>query len=218
MTNLDANEDLLGKARLADVAGLLGAPRTRFEECHEILLRHMRCFLRGLPTKALTYLVDNFVTLRWDELLAKAIGMSLRTYQRHTAAAAKQLNPEQSGRTWKLAEILARATAVFGSKENAEQWLEQPATGLNQRSPSRPAGDACRCRIGRGIFRFWSKMALMHDFGRRILGAPGWRRLDREEHVKKLEQWRGGVSRRRPLEQQGRSGSVLFGGSSLRHT
>jgi putative toxin-antitoxin system antitoxin component (TIGR02293 family) len=70
--------------------------------------------------------------------------MSLRTYQRHTSTTAKQLNPEQSGRTWKLAEILAKATAVFGSKEEAEQWLERPATGLNQRKPidllATPAG------------------------------------------------------------------------------
>jgi putative toxin-antitoxin system antitoxin component (TIGR02293 family) len=61
--------------------------------------------------------------------------MSLRTYQRHRDAPAKPLNKEQSGRTWKFAEILALATAVFGSQEEAEQWLERPATGLNQRRP-----------------------------------------------------------------------------------
>ena len=68
----------------------------------------------------------------------------LRTYQRHTSTAAKQLSPEQSGRTWKLAEVLAKATAVFGSKQEAEQWLERPAMGLNQRKPidllATPAG------------------------------------------------------------------------------
>ena len=51
---------------------------------------------------------------------------------------------EQSGRTWKLAEILAKATAVLGSKEDAEQWLEKPAIGLDQRKPmdllATPAG------------------------------------------------------------------------------
>jgi putative toxin-antitoxin system antitoxin component (TIGR02293 family) len=143
MTNLDTDEDPVGKAKLADVAELLGATHTLGKvprnplETHELLLR-------GLPTKALTYLVQNFVCLRWDESFAKAIGMSLRTYQRHTSTAAKQLNPEQSGRTWKLAEILAKATAIFGSKEDAEQWLEQPAIGLNQRKPidllATPAG------------------------------------------------------------------------------
>ena len=32
-------------------------------------------------------------------------------------------------------EILAKASAVFGSKQEAQQWLERPATGLNQRRP-----------------------------------------------------------------------------------
>jgi putative toxin-antitoxin system antitoxin component (TIGR02293 family) len=100
--------------------------------------------LKGLPTKALVHLVENFVVLHWDDSFAKAIGMSLRTYQRHTSTAAKTLSPEESGRTWKLAEVLAKATAVFESKKKAEQWLEQPATGLNQRKPidllATPAG------------------------------------------------------------------------------
>lgn len=144
MTIMDTdNKRPIEKARLAEVAGLLGAPHTLRKvpqnpiETHEMLLR-------GLPTKALTYLVQNFVSLRWDDSFAKAIGMSQRTYQRHTTATAKPLNPEQSGRTWKLAEILTKATNIFGSKEEAEQWLEQPAIGLDQRRPidllATPAG------------------------------------------------------------------------------
>ena len=35
----------------------------------------------------------------------------------------------------KLAEILAKATAVLGSQQEAERWLEQPAVGLDQRRP-----------------------------------------------------------------------------------
>ena len=97
-------------------------------EVHEMLLQ-------GLPTKALTYLVQNMVVLSWDAALEKAVGMSQRTYQRHASAARKSLNQEQTSRTWKLAEILSKATAILGSKETAEQWLEQPATGLNQQRP-----------------------------------------------------------------------------------
>ena len=59
------------------------------------------------------------IFLRWDDSFAKAIGMSHRTYQRHTSTSVKQLNPEQSGRTWKLAEILTKAVSIFGSKEEA---------------------------------------------------------------------------------------------------
>ena len=61
--------------------------------------------------------------------------MSLRTFQRRKNTPAKPLNKEQSGRTWKFAEILAKATEVLGSQEEAEQWLERPAIGLNQRRP-----------------------------------------------------------------------------------
>lgn len=70
--------------------------------------------------------------------------MSLRTFQRRKDAPDKPLSQEQSGRTWKFAEILAKATEVFGSQEEAEQWLERPAIGLDQRRPidllATPAG------------------------------------------------------------------------------
>jgi putative toxin-antitoxin system antitoxin component (TIGR02293 family) len=100
--------------------------------------------LRGLPSQALLHLVRSLVVLHWDEAFERALGMSHRTYQRHTSVARRPLNPEQSGRTWKLAEVLAKATALFGSKEDAERWLKQPAVGLEQRRPidllATPAG------------------------------------------------------------------------------
>ena len=47
-------------------------------------------------------------------------------------------------KTKSAAEILTRATSVFGSRTAAEQWLAQPATGLDQRRPidllTTPAG------------------------------------------------------------------------------
>ncbi|MDB5404164.1 MAG: uncharacterized protein JWQ55_6182 [Rhodopila sp.] len=61
--------------------------------------------------------------------------MSLRTIQRRKDASMKPLNQEQSGRIWKFAEILAKATAVLGSQDQAEEWLQQPAMGLDQRRP-----------------------------------------------------------------------------------
>jgi putative toxin-antitoxin system antitoxin component (TIGR02293 family) len=55
-----------------------------------------------------------------------------------------QLSSEQSGRARKLAEILGKGTSIFGSKEEAEQWLGRPAIGLDQRKPidllTTPAG------------------------------------------------------------------------------
>ena len=91
--------------------------------------------LRGLPAAALTHLMASFVLPHDPAALGKAIGMSLRTMQRRKSASNENLSPEQSGRTWKFAEILARATAIFGSREEAEAWLERPAIGLGRRRP-----------------------------------------------------------------------------------
>jgi putative toxin-antitoxin system antitoxin component (TIGR02293 family) len=144
MTNVDKNRDSpIEGARLAKVVDLLGGHRTLKKypqtplEAHEMLLR-------GLPAKALMCLVENFVALRWDQAFEKAVGMSLRTYQRHTASSAGPLSLDQTARTWKLAEIVAKAIDIFGSREEAEQWLERPAIGLNQHRPidllATPAG------------------------------------------------------------------------------
>lgn len=121
-------------AELQQVADLLGGPRilrhkvTNSLDAHEMLLE-------GLPGRALTHLLDSLLVIRKTASLEKAVGMSLRTFQRRKDAPTKPLNQEQSGRTWKFAEILAKATAVFGSQHEAEQWLERPAIGLDQRRP-----------------------------------------------------------------------------------
>jgi len=102
----------------------------------------------GLPGYALDHLVHHVSILRAPHHgnLEKAVGVSLRTYQRRQESLAKPLSPDQSGRTWKFAEILARATEVFGTQDEAEQWLERPAMGLDQRRPidllSSPVGVA----------------------------------------------------------------------------
>lgn len=100
----------------------------------------------GLPGQALEHLVScvaMFRTARHGSL-EKAVGITLRTYQRRKDAPDKPLSPEQSGRTWKFAEILGRATDVFGSQAEAERWLERSAMALDRRRPldllSTPAG------------------------------------------------------------------------------
>ncbi len=128
---------------LQKVARLLGGAR--------ILSRHLRSALdahellvRGLPGSALDHLIGQLVFIQKTDSLEKAVGMSLRTYQRRKDAPSKLLSQDQSGRTWKFAEILSKATDVFGSQAEAEQWLERPAIGLDQRRPidllATPAG------------------------------------------------------------------------------
>jgi putative toxin-antitoxin system antitoxin component (TIGR02293 family) len=59
-----------------------------------------------------------------------------RPRQRREKHPMELLSQEQTERGWKSAEILTRATPLFGSQAAAEPWLEQPATGLDQRRPS----------------------------------------------------------------------------------
>jgi putative toxin-antitoxin system antitoxin component (TIGR02293 family) len=119
---------------LKRVSALLGGRRVLRHVPRNPLDAH-EMLLRGLPGQALSHLIDSLVVLQRTASLEKAVGMSLRTFQRHRDAPARPLSKEQSGRTWKFAEILAMATAVFGSQEEAEQWLERPAMGLDQRCP-----------------------------------------------------------------------------------
>ena len=126
-----------------DIAGLLGGDEVFARPLHTTLEAH-EMLLAGLPGQALAHLLDSLIVLDRTESLEKAMGISLRTFQRWKDRPGRPLSPDQSGRTWKFAEILARATSVFGDRQAAEEWLERPAIGLDQRRPmdllATPAG------------------------------------------------------------------------------
>jgi putative toxin-antitoxin system antitoxin component (TIGR02293 family) len=109
-----------GDAGLAATGALLGGKRVLRRSLSSPLDAH-DLLLQGLPGDALMHLLDSLVSLRRTESLEKAVGMSLRTFQRRRDSPARPLTLEQSGRTWKFAEILANATAVFGSQKAAEE-------------------------------------------------------------------------------------------------
>jgi len=129
-------------ARLRDIADLLGGPKVVGKYPADSLAAH-EMLERGLPNTAIKHLLDSMTTLA-QESIEGAIGMSVRTRQRREKHPTELLSQDQTARTWKLAEILTRATSVFGSRTAAEQWLSQPATGLDQRRPidllTTPAG------------------------------------------------------------------------------
>lgn len=114
--------DLLGGSRV-----FRNRPRNRLE-VHDLLDR-------GLPADALTELVAKVSQNRNAAFFERAVGISFRTLQRLKAAPGRTLSKQQSGRAWQFAEIVARATEVLGSQVEAEQWLERPAMGLDQRRP-----------------------------------------------------------------------------------
>jgi putative toxin-antitoxin system antitoxin component (TIGR02293 family) len=108
-------------------------------DAHELLRR-------GLPREALSTLVENLHVISVNEA-SEALGVSVRTLQRHKHGShgpVVRLDVPQSGRAWRFAEILAKATRVLGSQEEAEQWLKRPAIGLDRQRPvdllTTPAG------------------------------------------------------------------------------
>jgi putative toxin-antitoxin system antitoxin component (TIGR02293 family) len=116
-----------------------------------VLGRHIRSMLDahdvisiGFPAAVLTYISSQMELLQDPDRLQKALGISLRTLQRHKDEPNKALSQEQSGRAWKFAEIVSKATSILGSLEAAQEWLMKPAVGLEQRCPidllSTPAG------------------------------------------------------------------------------
>jgi putative toxin-antitoxin system antitoxin component (TIGR02293 family) len=119
---------------LQQVVSLLGGSRALRRTPHSAIDAH-QMLLGGLPEGALRHLLDRLLILAKTESLEKAVGMSLRTFQRLKDMPERHLSVEQSGRAWKFAGILAKATAVFGSQQEAELWLERPAVGLDQERP-----------------------------------------------------------------------------------
>jgi putative toxin-antitoxin system antitoxin component (TIGR02293 family) len=123
------------------IADLLGGSRVLRQKLRHPLDVH-RALTDGLPGMALLHLVDQISSLR--DFIEPAFGVSRRTVQRLKVAPDRRLSTEQSGRVWQFAEVLVRATQVLGSQQEAEQWLERPAIGLDQQRPidllATPAG------------------------------------------------------------------------------
>lgn len=117
-----------------DAADVLGGPSVLSHRVETSLDAH-ELLKEGLPARALTHLVEHVGLLRDGGNFTAALGMSPRTRQRKETVGAKRLSREQSGRAWKFAEVLAKATDVFGSQERAEAWLTQPAMALDRRTP-----------------------------------------------------------------------------------
>ncbi|MFZ5671623.1 MAG: type II toxin-antitoxin system Xre/ParS family antitoxin [Pseudomonadota bacterium] len=97
-------------------------------EAHEMILE-------GIPSAALERFVIHLTIIGTSDVFEKGLGMSERTFQRHKADRSGALSPEQSSRAWSFARILARAAVVFGSQEEAEKWMIQPAMGLDRQRP-----------------------------------------------------------------------------------
>ena len=119
---------------LDQTARLVGGTRTLGRKIKTSLDAH-EVVAGQLPGAALHHLVASFSVLDLDASLEKAMGLSRRTFQRTKERPERPLSVEQSGRTWKFAEVLALASDVLGSQQLAERWLERPAVGLDGKKP-----------------------------------------------------------------------------------
>lgn len=116
----------------ARVAQLLGfKPRIQSPiELHEQIME-------GFPRATAVHLAANLHEIKPDEAI-RVLNISQRTWHRIKAEKSefgKPLDVDQSSRLWNMAEILAMAEDVLGSREEAEQWLTRPAIGLDARRP-----------------------------------------------------------------------------------
>lgn len=115
--------------------GLLGGEKTLRVKVRNAMDAH-EVLLRGLPADALLHLVASVNFLEEGDALKKAVGLTLRTLQRHKAKTAPQLlSVEQGNRAWRFAEIFGHAIEVMGSEDAAEAWMNRPAIGLENRKP-----------------------------------------------------------------------------------
>lgn len=116
----------------AQIERRLGAESLRIEnpiDLHERLEQ-------GLPRRTMVRLIESLTVLKLAESF-RALNVSPRTWHRikAEAQASARLDPDQSARVWNLAEVLTKAEAVLGSREDAEQWMANPVIGLNSRRP-----------------------------------------------------------------------------------
>lgn len=124
-----AQQDIARTLALLGGQDTIQTPVRNSMEAHDLLSV-------GLPSSALLHLAGEVSFLNSGGALDKAIGISVRTLQRRRNDAGHSiLSVEQSNRTWKFAEILGRASEIFGTQAEAEDWMNRPAIGLEQRKP-----------------------------------------------------------------------------------
>ena len=121
------------RSEIERAAALVGGARVLRHELATSFDVH-EALTEGLPGEAAIQLMRQVPGIAGDDFEA-AIGMSLRTMQRLKRAPRQRLSRAQSGQVWIFARVLAKASAVMGSREAAEQWLERPAMGLDGRRP-----------------------------------------------------------------------------------
>lgn len=113
----------------AATAALLGGPKVLRCKSFELVDVH-HAILQGLPAATLMRLKKSLVYLDMADL-ARTFGVSERTIRRHVERNSERLGTALGSKVWRFAELLARATMVFGGQEKAERWMNSNVMGLD---------------------------------------------------------------------------------------
>jgi len=90
--------------------------------------------VNGVPYGSLVFLVSQVRGLDEGDVV-KVLGISTRTLRRQSETPEKQMPADLASKAWLFAETLAKATEIFGGKEEAERWMSKPAMGLDGQRP-----------------------------------------------------------------------------------
>lgn len=88
----------------------------------------------GVAYGSVIFLVSHVKGLEQGDV-AKVLGISTRTLRRQSDSPEKQMPADLASKAWLFAETLAKATEIFGGKEEAERWMSKPAMGLDGQRP-----------------------------------------------------------------------------------
>ncbi|WP_031320817.1 type II RES/Xre toxin-antitoxin system antitoxin [Pseudomonas piscis] len=132
MTGSDIAVKRRGKPVLKDrTSEILLGGRARFDDRISIY----RLTEEGIPLAAIVKFVSSVPMLKDEQVLAKIIGLSERTLHRRLKTPDEPLNPEQSARAVRFAQVLSKAQEIFGSSEQAQEWMAKPVMALDGHKP-----------------------------------------------------------------------------------
>jgi len=90
---------------------------------------------RGISTADVFEFASSVSLLKDKQILLRVTGLSVHSLYRRRRNNGQNLNRDQSARVLRFAQALDKATRVFGSRHDAEDWITTPALGLNWAVP-----------------------------------------------------------------------------------
>jgi putative toxin-antitoxin system antitoxin component (TIGR02293 family) len=112
------------------IVEILGGPKVLGKEVSRVqtLIPAVR---KGIRFSAVSHLKKLYQLP--DESTQRIIAVSGRTWARRRSQ--NRLDPVESDRLYRLARLIARMEEVFGSREKARLWLNEPNRALNMQTP-----------------------------------------------------------------------------------